>query len=105
MTRELAFTAEFFDANRAQAMGLVNTVFEDHDALMAGARKLAETIAANCPLAVQAGKEVLNYGVGKSVRDGLKYVASISTNIVPSDDLMEALTAFMEKRPPDSPGS
>jgi len=43
---------------------------------------------------------VLNFGVGKSIDDGLNYVASISTNIIPSDDLTEAVTAFMEKRKP-----
>ena len=61
---------------------------------------MAEEIASNSPLAVQATKEVLNYGVGKSVDDGLKYVASVSTNIIPSKDFMEAITAFMEKRKP-----
>ncbi|MBF0229321.1 MAG: enoyl-CoA hydratase, partial [Desulfamplus sp.] len=48
----------------------------------------------------QASKDVLNYGVGKSVDDGLKYVASISSNIIPSNDLMEAITAFAQKRKP-----
>ncbi|MBT7890484.1 MAG: enoyl-CoA hydratase, partial [Deltaproteobacteria bacterium] len=57
-------------------------------------------IAENSPLAVQASKDVLNYGIGKSIDDGLKYVATMSTNIVPSEDLFEAMTAFAEKRKP-----
>ena len=69
-----------------------------------GARNLALQIAANSPLAVQASKEVLNYGVGKSVDDGLNHVASISANIIPSNDLNEAVTAFMEKRKPEFTG-
>jgi enoyl-CoA hydratase len=100
IARELAFTAKTIDAARAREILLVNEVFDDQATLMAGAQAMAEAIAANAPLAVEATKNVLNYGVGKSIDDGLRYVASMSTNIVPSKDLMEAFTAFMEKRPP-----
>ena len=98
--RELAYTAKTIDAEKARQILLVNEIFPDAGALMAGAEKLAAQIADNPPLAVQASKDVLNYGVGKSVEDGLKYVASVSTNIIPSKDLMEAIAAFTEKRKP-----
>ena len=100
ITRELAYTAKTIDAQRARDILLVNGVFDDQTALMAGAEAMATEIAANAPLAVEATKSVLNYGIGKSVDEGLRYVASVSTNIVPSQDLMEAFAAFMEKRPP-----
>jgi len=105
IARELAFTAANFDAVRARQMLLVNAVFDDAEGLLAGARDLALQIAGNSPLAVQASKEVLNYGIGKSVADGLRYVASMSANIIPSDDLTEAMTAFIEKRKPRFPGA
>jgi enoyl-CoA hydratase len=105
ITRELAFAARPIDAVRAQAILLVNAVFPDHAALMAGAGELAAAIAANAPVAVQATKNVLNYGVGRTVAEGLEYVAAVSTAIIPSQDLMEALTAFMEKRPPRFTGA
>jgi len=98
--RELAYSAKTITAQRAREILLVNEVFPTKEALFAGAQALAKEIAANSPLAVQASKDVLNYGVGKSIEDGLDYVASISTNIVPSNDLTEAVTAFMEKRKP-----
>jgi len=104
IARELAYTAKTIDAVRAREILLVNEVFDDQAALTAGAQAMAEAIAANAPLAVEATKDVLNYGVGKSIDDGLRYVASMSTNIVPSKDLMEAFTAFMEKRPPKFTG-
>ena len=104
IARELAYTAKAIDAGRAREILLVNDVFEDHAALMAGAEAMAGEIAANAPLAVEATKTVLNHGIGKSIDDGLRYVASMSTNIVPSKDLMEAFTAFMEKRPPEFTG-
>ncbi|PIP38496.1 MAG: enoyl-CoA hydratase [Desulfobacterales bacterium CG23_combo_of_CG06-09_8_20_14_all_51_8] len=100
IARELAFTAKHFSARRAREILLVNEVFKDHDALMKGAEALATEIAENSPLAVQASKAVLNFGVGKSFDDGLKYVAAVSADIIPSDDLFEAITAFGEKRKP-----
>jgi len=104
ITRELAFTAKNITAERAEKIMLVNGVYEDYKTLLAGAEKMAQQIADNSPLAVQASKDVLNFGVGKSIDDGLKYVASISANIIPSHDLMEAVTAFMEKRKPKFTG-
>jgi len=104
ITRELAYTAKNIDALRAREILLVNEIFEDYDTLMKEAEAMALQIAGNSPLAVQASKNVLNDGIGKSVDDGLKYVAAISSNIVPSDDLMEAFTAFSEKRKPNFTG-
>ncbi|MBS3757719.1 MAG: crotonase/enoyl-CoA hydratase family protein [Desulfobacterales bacterium] len=104
IARELAYTAKLIDAKRAKDILLVNEVYEGHDALMAGAKEMADEIAGNSPLAVQASKDVLNYGVGKTVEEGLSYVASISSNIIPSDDLMEAMAAFSEKRKPQFKG-
>ncbi|MFP4039500.1 MAG: crotonase/enoyl-CoA hydratase family protein [Desulfosudaceae bacterium] len=104
-TRELAYTAKNIDARRAREMLLVNAVLPDQTALMSAARDMAAEIAAQSPLAVQATKDVLNYGIGKSVDDGLKYVATRSANILPSDDFMEAVAAFAEKRKPEFPGT
>lgn len=104
ITRELAYTAGDISANRAKNILLLNAVFADQDALMAGAEKMALEIASCSPLAVQASKDVLNYGIGKTIDDGLKYVAAMSTNIIPSDDLFEAVTAFSEKRKPEFTG-
>jgi enoyl-CoA hydratase len=100
MTRELAFTAKNICAKQAQSILLLNDVFATVDDLMAGAQAMALEIAQCSPLAVQATKDVLNQGIGKTIEDGLKYVASMSTNIIPSDDLFEAVAAFSEKRKP-----
>jgi len=104
IARELAYSAKDITAVRAKEILLVNEVYRDYNELIKGAEELALEIAERSPLAVQASKEVLNYGVGKSVDDGLRYVASISSNIIPSDDLMEAVTAFAEKRKPHFTG-
>lgn len=104
ITRELAYTAKNIDARRAREILLVNAVFKDKESLLAGAREMALEIAEKSPLAVQASKDVLNHGIGKSISDGLNYVASRSANILPSEDFMEAVSAFIEKRKPSFPG-
>ncbi len=100
IAREMAFTAAPVSAERAKAVGLVSEVFADRAALEAGAARMAEAIAANAPLAVQASKAVLNHAEEGSVGEGLRFVAAVSAGLLPSADLREALAAFREKRPP-----
>jgi enoyl-CoA hydratase len=96
---ELAFTGKDITAERAKEIGLVNQVSTDAEAVLADARALADEIAANSPLAVQGTKAVLAAGEGKSVAEGLEFVATWNAGFLASDDLVEAMTAFMEKRP------
>lgn len=103
-TRELAFTAKDIDAPRAAQIGLVNEVYTDPEALLAGARGLAAEIAGNAPLTVRGVKRVLDFGVGKPPADGLEYVAAHNSAFLASEDLGEALAAFLEKREPEFRG-
>jgi enoyl-CoA hydratase len=100
----MAFTAKYIDARRAHAVNLVNEVYPDKEALLKAAGELAGEIARQAPLAVQGAKEVLNYCRGKSIADGLEYVAARSAMILPSEDLAETMTSFMEKRTPEFQG-
>jgi len=70
-TREMAYTARFYSAKEAERMGLVNSVYPDREALLAGAKELAAQIAANAPLAVMATKEVLNYSRTATIEEGM----------------------------------
>ena len=97
---ELALTGDDFAAERAREIGLVNHVYADQAETVAQARAIAARIAANSPLAVTGTKRVLAYCEGKSVEDGLEYVAAWNAAFVASDDLREAVMAFFEKRPP-----
>lgn len=103
-TRQLAFTGEDIDAERAAAIGLVNRVFEGAEAVRQGALEMATAIAANPPLTVRGIKNVLNYCEDKSTTDGLAYVAAWNAAFLASEDLIEALAAFLEKRDPDFKG-
>ncbi len=101
---ELAFTGKDISAARAKEIGLVNDVLPDAEAALAAARRLAAEIAANSPLAVQGTKAVLSACEDKPVAEGLDYVATWNAGFLSSDDLMEAMAAFMEKRPPEFKG-
>lgn len=97
---ELAYTGKDFAASRAKEIGLVNDVLADQDAVVEAAQSLAAEIAANSPLAVQGTKAVLSACEDKSVAEGLDYVATWNAGFLPTDDLVEAMAAFMEKRAP-----
>jgi enoyl-CoA hydratase len=103
-TREMAYTARFFTAQEVERMGLISTVYPDHEAMMEGATKLARQIAANPPLAVQATKEVLNYSRAATVADGMSYAMHKNMVLFDSEDVREALSSFREKRKPDFTG-
>jgi enoyl-CoA hydratase len=101
---ELAFTGKDIDAARAREIGLVNDVLPDAESTLEAARALAAEIAANSPVAVQGTKAVLAANDGHTVSEGLAYVATWNAGMLASDDLVEAMTAFVEKRPPDFTG-
>ena len=99
-TRELALTGDDFDAARALKLGLVSEVFDSADALLAGARAMANRIAKNPPLTVQGIKQVLNFSSERDAALSLDAVALWNSAFFPSEDLQEAIGAFMEKREP-----
>jgi enoyl-CoA hydratase len=101
---ELALSGKDIDADRASSIGLVNDVLTDRDALLKATHDLAAEIAANSPLVVQGVKAVLRAGEGRSVAEGLDYVGIWNAAFLQSNDLVEAMTAFMEKRAPNFTG-
>ena len=101
---ELAYTARDISAERAKEIGLVNDVAEDAEGVLKASRALAAEIAANSPVAVQGTKAVLAANDGRTVAEGLDYVATWNAGMLASDDLVEAVTAFMEKRTPKFTG-
>ena len=98
--RELALTGRDFTAAEALQMGLLTRVCEDRDALYAEAKTLASQIAECPPLTVQGVKDVILYSRDHGIDSGLNYVAQKNTAALPSEDVVEAVTAFMEKRKP-----
>ena len=100
MARELAYTGRNFSAEEAREMRLVNRVYDTREALYAGVREIAASIAAKSPLSVRGCKEMITYARDHSVADGLNYIATWNAAMLMSKDLQEAMMANMGKRPP-----
>ena len=98
LARELAYTGREFDGKEAQAMRLVNQTFSNQDSLMKTVMEIAGTIARKSPLTIRGIKDTLNYSRDHSVAEGLDYVAAKNAEILFSADLVEAITANMQKR-------
>jgi enoyl-CoA hydratase len=98
--RELALTGRDFTAAEALQMGLLTRVCQDRDGLYSEAKKLAIQIAECPPLTVQGVKDVILYSRDHGIDAGLNYVAQKNTAALPSEDVVEAVTAFMENRKP-----
>jgi enoyl-CoA hydratase len=98
--QELALTGRDFSAEEAMNMGLITTLCESPDDLVAEAGRVADEIAKLPPLTVQGVKEVIRYSRDNGIYEGLQYVAQKNSAALPSEDLMEAVGAFMEKREP-----
>jgi enoyl-CoA hydratase len=102
--RELALTGRDFTAAEALQMGLITRICEDRQALYAEARKLADLVVKCPPLTVQGTKEVILHSRDHGIRAGLEYVAQKNAAALPSEDVVEAVSAFMEKRKPEFKG-
>ena len=102
--RELIFTGRDIDAARALSIGLVNEVLPDAAAVHARALAVAQEIAANSPLAVQGSKQVLSHARRREVAAELDYVALWNSAFLHSEDLAEAMNAFIQRRKPEFKG-
>ncbi|MFO1200795.1 MAG: enoyl-CoA hydratase-related protein, partial [Burkholderiaceae bacterium] len=69
VVRELAYTGRRMPAQRAKEIGLVNEVYPDQAAMLAGVMEIAEEIAQKSPLAIWGSKEMINYARDHSVAD------------------------------------
>jgi enoyl-CoA hydratase len=96
--REIAYRAHRFDSNRARAINLVNDAYPDKDTLDTKALEMAREIAANPPLAVQGAKEVFLFNEEVPMDQALAFNAARSSMIMPSEDMIEAMTAHLQKR-------
>jgi enoyl-CoA hydratase len=96
--REIAFRGHHFNGARAQRIQLVNDLYDDRETLEKKAMEMAVEIAANPPLAVQGAKEVMCFDEEVGLEKSLHYNAARSSMIIPSEDLSEAVSAYLQKR-------
>ena len=92
-------TGDPIDAERAYALGLVNRLTEPGGAVSA-AQQLAETIAANGPLALAATKRIMVEAADWPDAEFFERQREISDPVFASEDAREGATAFAERRDP-----
>lgn len=101
--KELIFSGAMISAADALKFGLVNKTVPSGQELRA-ARDMAHTIAQKAPLAVSAAKKVMLEGFDKDIDSGLTEEAHAFEKVSESEDLLEGITAFIERRPPKFAG-
>ncbi len=101
---ELLLTGRQMSATEAKEVGLIGHVVPDGMAL-AKARELADQIAANGPIAVQAVLQSLRESANVGEAEGLARELELGWPVYASNDAKEGPTAFAEKRPPTFTGT
>ena len=97
--KELLYTGDTLDTERALAWGLVNRVAVEGSALDA-ARALAATIAARGPLSNRLAKKLVDAAQDLALDAALSLSTGAQQRIFDSDDLHEGVQAFFAKREP-----
>ncbi len=97
--KELILTSARIDAAEAHRIGLCEQLVPEEE-LDEVAGALARRIAEQPPLAVRAAKRAVNAASDVAIADGLRIEAQGQATCLPSDDMREAITAFVEQRPP-----
>jgi enoyl-CoA hydratase/carnithine racemase len=97
--KELIFTGRRVDAEEALQIGLVNKVCLS-ETLLDEARAMAAMICETGPIAIQQAKYAINHGLETDLHTGLAIESSAYWITIPTEDRLEGLTAFREKRKP-----
>lgn len=100
IAREMAYRGNRVPAARAAEIGLVNEVFDTHEALVEGTLAIAQEIASKSPLAIWGTKEMATYTRDHTVADSLRHMAAWQSGMFQPADMMETFVAKTEGREP-----
>lgn len=96
---ELLLTGDTFTAERAYELGLVNQVVP-HDELIPKALHLADRIMKHSPIATARILSAVTRGINTTIGEGLEIEKEQFARVVPTQDTMEGLSAWIERRKP-----
>ncbi|HLU26566.1 MAG TPA: enoyl-CoA hydratase-related protein [Longimicrobiales bacterium] len=99
----LILTGELISAEEAERIGLVDAVVPDEE-LVPYTRKLAEAIAAHSPVALRVAKDAVRAALSMPLDEGLRYERELFITAFSSEDRVEGVRAFLEKRAPEFRG-
>ncbi|MDM8551495.1 enoyl-CoA hydratase-related protein [Desulfobacterales bacterium HSG2] len=97
--KELIFTGRRVDAQEALSIGLVNQVCAPEN-LLDECMKMASMICETGPVAIEQAKYAINYGLETDLNTGLAIESNAYWVTIPTQDRLEGLAAFREKRKP-----
>jgi enoyl-CoA hydratase/carnithine racemase len=102
-TNELLLLGDRIDAREAERIGIVNRVAsaEEFDAVVG---EWAEKLAAKSPLIMRLGKDAMFRQMDMDLADALDYLRAQLTIALSTEDIVEGVTAFFEKREPEWKG-
>jgi enoyl-CoA hydratase len=96
--KELIFTADIIDAQKARELGLVLEVFEPSE-LQERVRAIALKLATKSRIAVAESKRVLEFGADRLLAEANREEAIRFGALFGQPDQREGMAAFVEKRP------
>ncbi|MCE2501287.1 MAG: enoyl-CoA hydratase/isomerase family protein [Dehalococcoidia bacterium] len=94
---EMLFTGDFLEAEEAYRLGFLNRLVDEED-LEATTLAMAERIAAGPPIAIRLSKMMLYKGLEFDLETAMKMAAAGETITLTSQDHVEGVAAFREKR-------
>ncbi|GHH97090.1 enoyl-CoA hydratase-related protein [Neobacillus kokaensis] len=101
--KELIFTAKKISAEEAQSLGIVLQVVPRSE-LLSACQEFAAKIMKNGPVAIRQAKYAITRGINTDLQTGLEIEAKAYEITIPTEDRIEALQAFSEKRAPQFKG-
>jgi enoyl-CoA hydratase len=101
VVKEMAYTGRRLPAARALDYGLVNEVFDTHEATVAAALLCAKEIAAKPPVAIWGTKQAVTYARDHSVEDSLRQMGWLQGAVWSNAHVREAIAAMKDKRAGD----
>ena len=103
IAKEMIFTGRTLRAQEALKIGLVNQVVPDGEELRA-AKDMAMQIMSKAPVAVRMSKKAINEGLDADYEKSFEIEAECFREISKTEDLVEGIKAFLEKRQPEFKG-
>ncbi|XP_070366014.1 enoyl-CoA hydratase domain-containing protein 2, mitochondrial isoform X20 [Equus asinus] len=103
LAKELIFTGRRLSGTQAQVLGLVNHAVaqnEEGNAAYHRARALAQEILPQAPIAVRLSKVAIDRGMEVDIASGMAIEGICYAQNIPTQDRLEGMAAFREKRPP-----
>ena len=97
---EMLSTGQFIQAEKAEALGLINKVVP-HDQLESATSELAEMVAGKLSAAVKIGKQAYYRQLEMPMSEAYAYAGDVMVENMLYRDTEEGIAAFLEKRPPD----